>query len=138
MEFRYITAELIHSEWDFVLKGLQKILDKTGDRWKPEDIYWLIKQGSMWTYVVFDNDGERAGIVLLQPTVGWDGKELFLFGGWNATNADVIDFSLNEILKAARSIGAKRLTTQSKRKGYERYAKRLGLTFSHAQYEREL
>jgi hypothetical protein len=92
----------------------------------------------MWTYVVFDNDGERAGIVLLQPAVGWDGKELFLFGGWNATNADVIDFSLSEILKAARSIGAKRLTTQSKRKGYERYAKRLGLTFSHAQYEREL
>lgn len=137
MEFRNIKAEELHSEWAFIKQGLQVILEKTKDRWLPEDIYWLIKQNSIWAYVVFD-EGVRVGVVLLQLNNGWDGKELYIFGGWNAGEKDVIEFSMSEILKAGKYAGAKRLKMQSNRRGFERYASSIGFSLDHVQYEREL
>jgi len=137
MEFRNIAAEVIHSEWPFIRQGLEKILAETGDRWLPEDVFWLIKQNSIWAYVVFDGD-ERVGVVLLQPTNGWDGKELYLFGGYNVGNKDVIEFSMDEIIKAGRSIGARRIKMQSNRKGFEKYCSSIGFKMDFVQYEREI
>jgi hypothetical protein len=137
MQFKLIKPEELHSEWDFIKQGIDGILNKIHDRWLPEDIYWLIKQNSIWAYVVFDGD-EKLGLVLLQPSAGWDGKELFLFGGFNIGTKDVIEFALPEILNVARHIGAKRIKFQSPRKGFEKYAANIGFEYSHSLYEREL
>lgn len=137
MEFRHIAAEVIHSEWDFIKRGIDDILSKTGDLWMPEDVYWLIKQNSIWAYVVFDGD-DRLGVVLLQPTNGWDGKELYIFGGWNVGSKDVIEFSMPEIIKVARYVQSRRIKFQSPRKGFDKYVERIGFKYAHTMYEREL
>lgn len=137
MEFRNIAAEVIHSEWPFIRQGIESILAKIEDRWLPEDIYWLVKQNSIWAYIVFDGD-ERVGLVLLQPTNGWDGKELYLFGGWNVGTKDVIEFSMPEIIKVARYVQARRIKFQSPRKGFDKYVERIGFKYSHSLYELEL
>jgi hypothetical protein len=137
MEFRHISSEVIHSEWDFIKQGIISILDKTQDRWLPEDIYWLIKQNSIWAYVVLDGE-EKLGVVLLQPTNGWDGKELYLFGGWNIGSRDVIEFSMPEIVKVAKHCQARRIKFQSPRKGFDKYVERIGFKYSHSMFEREL
>ena len=137
MEFRHIAPEIIHDYWPFIRQGIESILAKIEDRWLPEDIYWLIKQNSIWAYIVFDGD-ERVGLVLLQPTNGWDGKELYLFGGWNVGTKDVIEFSMPEIIKVARYVQARRIKFQSTRKGFEKYVESIGFKYAHSLYEMEL
>ena len=137
MEFRHIQPENIHADWDFIKRGVEKILKETGDRWLPEDAFWLIKQNSIWAYIVTDKE-ERVGLVLLQPSTGWDGKELYLFGGFNVGSKDVITFAMPEILKVAKHVNAKRIKFQSPRKGFEKYAQSIGFEYSHSMYELEL
>lgn len=137
MQFNFVKPEDLHSEWEFIKLGIDGILNKIHDRWLPEDIYWLIKQNSIWAYVVAEGN-ERLGLVLLQPSTAWDGKELYLFGGFNIGKKDVIEFAMPEILKIAKNISAKRIKFQSPRKGFEKYAANIGFEFSHVMYEREL
>lgn len=137
MEFRHIHPDVIHDSWPFIKQGIESILDKIQDRWLPEDIYWLIKQNNIWAYIVFDGE-ERLGLVLLQPTAGWDGKELYLFGGWNIGSRDVIEFSMPEIVKVARYCQARRIKFQSPRKGFDKYIERIGFKYAHTNYELEL
>jgi hypothetical protein len=137
MEFKLVNPELLHSEWNFIKRGIDGILNKIHDRWLPEDIYWLCKQNSIWAYILTDKE-ERVGLVLLQPSTGWDCKELYLFGGFNVGSKDVITFAMPEILKVAKHINAKRIKFQSPRKGFEKYAQSIGFDYAHTMYELEL
>lgn len=137
MQLRFVKPEELHADWDFINLGINAILTKTKDKWLPEDIYWLIKQNSIWAYIVVDGSDEL-GLILLQATPAWDGKELYIFGGWNKGSKDVIEFSMPEIIKIAKNVNARRIKFQSPRKGFEKYVERIGFKYAHSLYEMEL
>ena len=72
----------LHSCWGWVRDGLQKVIDKTGDDWLPEDVYHELKSGASFLYLIYA-DADRIGFAVLQK---WDryhaGARLFVRALW--------------------------------------------------------
>lgn len=130
----YIPPEDIGKHWKFVREGLQYVVDKTKDRWLPEDVYMHIKSGNMNLFMQDSGDG----FAVLQPVKGWDGMELYIFCGYSKDKHDVVMQDIDSIKDIARSIGAKRIKFQSNRKGFEKLAQDMGYTLDFVQYEVEI
>lgn len=130
----YIHPEDIGKHWKFVREGLQYVVDKTKDRWLPEDVYMHIKSGNMGLYMQDSSDG----FAVLQPVKGWDGTELYIFCGYSRDKHDVVMQDIDSIKDIAKSIGAKRIKFQSNRKGFEKLAQDMGYTIDFVQYEVEI
>ena len=127
----YIHPDNLHEHWKLVRDGLGRILERTQDRWIIEDVYHLLKTNSMGLYV---QDGGK-GFAILQPVKGWDGMELFIFAGYSMDDHDVISQDIDSIKDIARSINAKRIRFQTKRKGWEKRAEEYGYKLSMVEYE---
>ena len=68
----------LHEHWPYVRAGLQRILDKLGDDWLPEDIYFELRSGSCKGFFI-EHDGEVRGFVALQHYPGYyNGPRLFV------------------------------------------------------------
>ena len=130
----YIPPEEIGKHWKFVREGLQYVVDKTKDRWLPEDVYMHIKSGNMNLFMQDSGDG----FAVLQPVKGWDGTELYIFCGYSRSGHELVMQECEQIKDIARSIGAKRVKFQSNRKGFEKLAQDMGYTLDFVQYEVEI
>lgn len=131
---QYIPPEDIGKHWKFVREGLQYVVDKTQDRWLPEDVYMHIKSGNMNLFMQDSGDG----FAVLQPVKGWDGTELYIFCGYSRGGHELVMQECEQIKDIARSIGAKRVKFQSNRKGFEKLAQDMGYTLDFVQYEVEI
>lgn len=127
----FVHPDNLHDHWELVKTGLQRILDRTSDRWKPEDVYHMLKSNVAGLYV--QDSGK--GFAILQPTRGWDGNEMFIFAGYSVDEHDVVAQEIEQIKDIARSIGAKRIKFQTKRRGWEKSAAEHGYMPSHTEYE---
>lgn len=134
MMLNYIHPDNLHSVWEFVEQGLDRIHDRSHDRWMNPDIYWMLKVNQYALYIVDDNKG----FVILQQTKGWDGIEVHVFCAYIVPGENVMDAAFDEVKKLANGIGAKRVKFQSHRKGWERRAEELGYTTGYREYELEL
>lgn len=128
----YVAPDDVSKHWKFVREGLQYIVDKTGDRWLPEDVYMHIKSGNMGLYMSDD------GFAVLQPVKGWDGTELYIFCGYSRGGHDLVMQESEQIMDIAKSIGAKRVKFQSNRRGFEKLAQEMGYSLDFVQFEREV
>jgi hypothetical protein len=130
----YIHPDNLHSCWEFVKEGLARIQSRSPDRWKQEDLYAMVKNGSLNLYV---GSGQE-GFVFLQLCKGWDAQEVFIFAAYMAPGKAVRDAAAQEIKQLAVNAGARRLKFQSKRNGWLKRAIHLGFKESHIEYEMEL
>ena len=130
----YIHPDNLHAHWEFVKEGLQRIHDRSTDRWLAEDIYWMLKGNQYSLHIVDDNKG----FVILQSVKGWDGLEVFVFCAYIVPGHDVMDAAFAEVQEMARSVGAKRVRFQSMRKGWGKRAEQLGYKAGYQEYELEL
>lgn len=127
----YVHPDYLHDHWEFVKEGLTRIHDRASDRWKPEDVYSMLKANSAGLYIINDNDG----FCILQPVKGWDGQELFVFAAYLKPGHDFMDESFEEVKQIGRNMNAKRIKFQSKRAGWHKRAIQLGYEFGHIEYE---
>jgi hypothetical protein len=134
MILTYIHPDNLHNHWDFVKEGLDRIHSRSTDRWKAEDIYWMLKVGNYSLHIV----GENEGFAIIQSVKGWDGLEMFVFCAYIVPGHDVMDEAFNEIKQIGKNIGAKRIRFQSMRRGWEKRAEQLGYKTGYTEYELEM
>lgn len=134
MSLVYIHPDNLHAHWDFVKQGLERIHDRASDRWKTEDVYWMLKAGNASLHIVNDHDG----FVVLQMLKGWDGPECHVFAAYIVPGKDLMDEAFEEVKGIAKACNAVRVKFQSKRKGWDKRAAQLGYELGHVEYELSL
>ena len=131
---QHVHADHISQHWDYIRNGLERILDRAADRWRPEDVYMQLKLGNCGLWLVMEPD--LCGFVVLQPRPGWDGIEVNVFAAYRE-NGDAMD-NIEDVKQIARGFNAKRLVFQSKRRGWDRRAEQMGYTLDHVAWGMEL
>jgi hypothetical protein len=118
MEKLYIQPSELRQHWSFVRSGLNTILSKSPEEWIPEDVYvdCFNNKALLW---LFKQENRLFGFAVLQPQEDnlhiWCAYfEHNLADGWQA---------IQDIAKAG---GARTITFESKRKGWDKVAKDLG------------
>ena len=118
MNIQYIKPDELRKVWKHIKPGLETILQKSPEAWIPEDIYsdCFNQRSMLWAFI------ERnivLGFVVLQPM----GDNLHI---WCAFGKGDFDAGLDHVLRIAREGGAKTISFDSWRKGWDRKAKALG------------
>ncbi len=118
MKLRPITD--LHKHWPWIRNGLLHCIDKTGERWLPEDVYLAIKAGTSFVFALETH--KDVGFVVLQQHNDPDGACLFIWALWTEPGAarereQAVYAALDE---QRRKIGAKRLRMWSPRRAWER------------------
>jgi hypothetical protein len=110
--FEYINPADLHKHWDFVRKGCEVVKVKTGENWLPEDVYTAIKTNSAQLFLFAD------GFCVLQHIKDAYNNEnvLHIWVAYHSTREDIKEASTNELIKIAKSIGARTITFTSPRK----------------------
>lgn len=127
----YIAPDNLHEHWPLVRTGLQRILDRTHDRWLPEDVYLMLKGG---TAALFVQDNGK-GFAVMQNNRGWDGNELFIFAGYSTDGHQIVLKEIEAIKDIARQYGCKRIKFQTRRRGWEKAAQEIGYEPTMTEYE---
>ncbi len=135
MNITWIPPHKLKETWPLVKEGVEKV-SATCDEWIPEDMYWLIKNKVVSLHVV-DSDG-YAGFLITQKAESYD-ISLHVWAGYSARH----DFNLLEqctetLNEWAKTVGAKKITFATTRKGWARQALKLGFKPSLQTYERKV
>ncbi len=120
MEKVYIQPHELRMYWPFVRQGLQTILLKSPEEGIHEDIYVTCfnNQSLLW---VFKQDNRLVGFSVLQP----EGNNLHI---WCAYFEHNLEPCWQAILEIADAGGARTITFESHRKGWDQVARKLGFT----------
>ena len=118
MNVQYIKPDELRKVWQYIKPGLEVILQKSPEAWIPEDIYsdCFNQRSMLWAFV---EDNTVVGFVVLQPM----GDNLHI---WCAYGKGDFDAGLDHVLRIARDGGARTISFDSWRKGWDRKAKALG------------
>jgi len=118
MNVQYIKQDELRNVWQYIKPGLEVILKKSPESWIPEDIYsdCFTGRSLLWVFV---EDNSVVGFVVLQPI----GDNLHI---WCAYGKGDFDAGLDHVLRIAREGGARTISFDSWRKGWDRKAKALG------------
>ena len=131
----YVHPDDLRTHWEYVRKGCKRIHDRVDERWEVEDLWMLLKNQNAALYMILNP--ELTGFVVLQLTTMYDVKEMNVFYAYSE-DGRVMDYAFPEVKDLARSLGAKRLTFMSQRRGWEKRAIELGYKVAHTVYEAEL
>ncbi len=112
-------VEDIYQLWPWVREGLEKCAEKTGERYRPEDVYLMLQSKGAWLYV-FERNDNSVGFLVVQRLQDPDGPVLFIFALWGEAFREYSVQSYGLVEELARSIGAKRIRMQSPRRGWSR------------------
>ncbi len=78
-----VSQQEIAGCWTWVKAGLEKLIAKTRDDWKPEDVYHELKSGVSFLYLI-----EDVGFIVLQKWANYhDGARLFVRAIWAEPNS---------------------------------------------------
>ena len=118
MNVQYIKQDELRGVWQYIKPGLEVILKKSPESWIPEDIYsdCFTGRSLLWVFV---EDNSVVGFVVLQPI----GDNLHI---WCAYGKGDFDAGMDHVLVLAREGGARTISFDSWRKGWDRKAKALG------------
>lgn len=130
---QFIKPDQLHDYWIFVRDGLDKILEKGGDRWLPEDVYSEIKAGRAFLHISRFG-GEISGFVILTEKQDWDGKALHVWCAYSTAHGSPLQH-VPELVQYAKNMGAKRLTFSSTRDGWLKSAPKHGFQVGQTFYE---
>jgi|688.fasta_scaffold02677_28 hypothetical protein len=128
MEKVYIQPHELRMYWTFVRKGLQTILSKSPEDWIPEDVYvdCFNSKALLWA---FKQDNRLVGFSVLQP----QGDNLHIWCAYFEHNLEPCWQAIQEIAVVG---GARTITFDSHRKGWDQVARKLG--FSPRKWIKEL
>lgn len=113
------TWPAIRADWAWIRAGLQTIIDRTGERWLPEDVYMALHGGHAHLSVI-EESGEEVGFVVLQRQSDWDGPVLHVWALWGEPGA-IAPLRLDierELVELATRMGARRIKMESPREGW--------------------
>ena len=136
-ELRVIPPHHVRSVWNLVRGGVEKIIERTDDRFLPEDVYMALQQGTSVLMVCYVAS-YYVGFVVVTPSIGWDGPELHLWLTYNRGRRDVCETFMPDIVAHARAHHCVRLTGMSDREGWKRRAAQLGWRATMTKYELEV
>jgi hypothetical protein len=123
--------------WDYVRPRLEIVSRRSKARWIPEDIYHALKAQTATLHIGEIGD-EYVGLVVLAPSLDFDGQTLTIWACYSEENHDVIELYEPEIVGFAKRIKAKRLVFNSPRKGWGRRLKPHGYRPVSQCYEKEV
>ena len=119
MDRVFIEPQKLREVWDFVRPGLIEVMEHSTDKWIPEDVYTDCFNGkSMLWLLVTDRP---VGFGVLQPM----GDCLHIWAGWGAF---VMEDGFKHAKEIAKAGGARRISFESKRPGWEKMAKKYGFS----------
>lgn len=120
MEKMYIPPNELRKNWDYVRAGLLKIQDKSPEYWIPEDVYTdcFTQKALLW---IFMQDDRKVGFAVLQPK----GETLHVWCGYSEEHKYFLQ-GWEQIQEIAKANGAKNITFDSWRRGWEKVAKQIG------------
>jgi hypothetical protein len=110
----------VRNQWGWVRNGLQAIIERTNERWMPEDI-WVALRGANAFLHNIDKDGDDVGFLVLQQHSDPDGPALFVWAMWcepGALMSCKTEF-FERLREVAQRIGAARIRMESPREGWE-------------------
>ena len=133
-----IDPKKISATWSFIRRGCEKVLEKTNDRWMPEDVYMELRSGTAFLYML-EQDGDELGFLVVRRVMDPDGPVLFVWIMYTEPGLmredDNWKMVMSEVDALARSIGAKRICHYSSRSGFEKHG---AFTLKMHIYEREV
>jgi len=130
MIFEYVNPSDIHSIWFAVRNGLDVVLERTNEKWIPEDIYHAIKSNNAQLFLI-DN-----GFLVLKHYKNEFTNEsiLHIWIAYHKTNEDLAEELHGNLRKIADNVGAKTITFNSPR----RWERRSGYKVRSINYELEV
>ena len=138
MKLTAIDPTKIVAAWPFVRFGCEKVLEKTNDRWIPEDVYMELRSASAFLYMI-ENEGDEVGFLVVRRVADPDGPALFVWIIYTEPGTMKKDENwklvMAEVDSLARGIGAKRIRHYSSRSGFEGIG---AFTLKMHIYEREV
>lgn len=117
MKLRPLTADEVRAEWDGLKPGIERVIAKTGAKFRPEDVYLRLMSKTAWAYAI----GEIGGVVFTQE-FDHDGLVLFIWLLWT----DIGERAPNEASfyaqaeELGRGLKARRIRMMSPRKGWDK------------------
>lgn len=116
--------------WDWVRPGVERVIAKSGERCRPEDVYAAVVNGSaqLWT----SEDGFVVWYIDVCPYSGR--RSLWIWMGWSEAHGMFEKYG-PQLRDMARRADAERVAFNSPRKGYSR---RLSAPWRVARVEYEM
>ena len=133
-----VSPAQLHDIWGVVRSEMEVAASHSLGEWIPEDCYSGIQQGvlSLFLWIV---DSRYAGFIVLQKKQLFSGPVLHIFALYVIDEyGEYIDANMTQVDAIATKIGAKKITFQSPRRGWERRCKSLGFEAKSINYEREV
>ena len=124
---RIVPPAEVKDYWPKIRPELEKMQGTDG--WIPEDVYMFLVGNHATLYV---NDVEWQGFVILQLLPNYSEKRLHMWiaAGWG----DMMAYR-DEVIEIAKQAGAKRITFESPRKGWEKAGPKYGFEPKRTIYE---
>jgi hypothetical protein len=132
----YVSPHELQAYWGYVCPKLAIVARRSHARWIPEDVYHAVKNGTA-TLHIGEIDGDYVGLIVLSPSMDFDGAALTVWAVFNDSKIDVIEHFESEIVKFARQMKAKRITFTSPR-GWGRRLAKYGYRATHQVFEKEV
>lgn len=135
----------LHAWWPLIERGLTDIIKRNNPDWICEDIYASVRTGSAFLAITFIDDFPVCFIIHHPTTTPFSNQRgLFVWIAWTRplrernpqhNYREAIDFTMQYVLKLAGDLGVKRITAVSARKGYEKWAAKLGFRKTGSEFE---
>lgn len=115
---RYVKPEELRGIWAQIRPGLLEVKEASDDAWIPEDVYadCYSKHSMLW---VLEDDSRVIGFAVIQP----QGETLHIWCGWGAM---LLEEGFARVFDIAKRGGARKISFESTRPGWQRVAKRFG------------
>ena len=131
-----VDARYLCDVWDWVRDGLAKIVAKTRDDWRPEDVYVELRTGAAKLHLIYVNQ-DMVGFVVTQVWPGYhSGPRLFVRALWGEPGALVA--VEGEIMDALRDLGRKHGCRAVRMNSPRRWDAREGWALKQYIYELEI
>lgn len=128
----------LHAWWPRVRPGVERVLEKTGERfWIPEDVYASLQAGASGL-LVGTVEGEMRGFVVLTPVKEYAGLRTHVWVMRHEGEGDFIAVFGEKFETICRQHGSRWITFDSPRKGWERRLAPAGYVAEATRYRKEI
>lgn len=120
MEYTYLKPQELRNSWDYIKKGLAKILKKSPEQWIAEDIYADCVSGHSHI-VLFTEQNKALGFCVLQKR----NTDLHIWCAYSEVSG-YLQQAFEKIKTIAKESQLDKITFETWRNGWEKKAKLLG------------
>lgn len=123
MTFDLIPPESLHAYWTYVREGLERVKNRSKERWLVEDVYTAIRTKRSTLYIARD-DNRQIGFFVAEMSIEPFSNEpvLFIWTLFGPNTLSYMDTCIEYFDQLAHSIGAKRIRFTG-RKGWQKVLK---------------